>query len=430
MNTQPSYKKKFLSNGTLNQTAGIEWMRSFMKRRPRLSLREAENTSIARVSAFNKHNVDVAFNIYTEVQAKYIFEPSRIWNTDETGISTVIQALRVIEETGKRVFGQCVSTKRGTAVTFCGIISAAGGSKGYGTKSRSPTCPVLLLLDNHKTQVSVDAINYARNNGIVLLSFPPHCMHKMQPLDKVVYGPFEQKCKIFFNDYVLSNPGKPITIYDIAKITSKLFLQGFTSKNIISGFLSTGWWSINRLSFADENFVEANATDRPDSKIKADLSANMSLIAVMDKTPVLRPSDTTIFVHNDLNISEAFFSKMENPLPTIYEDRNNIRPMMRSILNEIVDIATRTPINIILVQIIKPANVRPFPKAGGKKTNRKSGLGKSKIYTSSPEKARVEELEKSRKLKLEKTATKKKIVKAKVKAKLEKATTIKPEPKR
>ncbi|KAF2887452.1 hypothetical protein ILUMI_18722 [Ignelater luminosus] len=59
---------------------------------------------------------------------------------------------------------------------------------------------------------------------------------------------------------------------------------------------------------------------------------------------------------------------------------------------------------IILVQIIKPADARPFPKAGAWKTNRKSGLGKSRICTSSRERTRVEELEKSRKLKLKKLA--------------------------
>ncbi|KAF2896051.1 hypothetical protein ILUMI_10121 [Ignelater luminosus] len=186
------------------------------------------------------------------------------------------------------------------------------GSIGYGAKSRwmttkifvkllehmqkhtksSATCPIILLLDNHETHVSVDAINYARNNGIVLLSFPPHCTHKIQPVDKAVYGPFKQKCKTSFNDYVLSNPEKPITIYDIV-----------------------------------------------------------------------------------------------NPFHS----------------------ATRTPINLISVQIIKPTDVRPFTKAGTRKANRKSGLGKSRIYTSSPERARVEELEKSRKLKLETTGTKKKI---------------------
>jgi len=56
--------------------------------------------------------------------------------------------------------------------------------------------PVLLLLDNHVSHVSLAGIDYCKENNIVLLSIPPHCSHELQPLDKTVYGPF----KTFFNE--------------------------------------------------------------------------------------------------------------------------------------------------------------------------------------------------------------------------------------
>ena len=55
--------------------------------------------------------------------------------------------------------------------------------------------PVLLLLDNHDSHVSLDLVDYCRENGVVLVTFPPHCSHKLQPLDRSVYGPFKK----FFN---------------------------------------------------------------------------------------------------------------------------------------------------------------------------------------------------------------------------------------
>src|SRR5699024_4365144 len=43
--------------------------------------------------------------------------------------------------------------------------------------------PVLLLLDGHATHVkSLEVIDLARENGVVLLCFPPHCTHRLQPL--------------------------------------------------------------------------------------------------------------------------------------------------------------------------------------------------------------------------------------------------------
>ena len=47
---------------------------------------------------------------------------------------------------------------------------------------------VLLLLDNHDSHISIDTLNFAKDNGIVMLSFPPHCSHKLQPLDRSVSG--------------------------------------------------------------------------------------------------------------------------------------------------------------------------------------------------------------------------------------------------
>ena len=55
---------------------------------------------------------------------------------------------------------------------------------------------VLLIMDNHDSHISVEVINFAKDNGVVLLTFPPQCSHRMQPLDRTVYGPF----KHFYND--------------------------------------------------------------------------------------------------------------------------------------------------------------------------------------------------------------------------------------
>ena len=45
--------------------------------------------------------------------------------------------------------------------------------------------PILLILDNHKSHISPDVINYAKESNIAMMSFPPHCSHELQPLDSV-----------------------------------------------------------------------------------------------------------------------------------------------------------------------------------------------------------------------------------------------------
>jgi hypothetical protein len=43
---------------------------------------------------------------------------------------------------------------------------------------------VLLLMENHKRRVTIGATTQARKNGIIMLTFPPHRSHKLQPLDR------------------------------------------------------------------------------------------------------------------------------------------------------------------------------------------------------------------------------------------------------
>ena len=49
--------------------------------------------------------------------------------------------------------------------------------------------PILRLLDSHASHVSLEAVRFCRENGIQLLTFPPHCSHRLQPLDVTMYGP-------------------------------------------------------------------------------------------------------------------------------------------------------------------------------------------------------------------------------------------------
>lgn len=46
----------------------------------------------------------------------------------------------------------------------------------------------LLIKDGHETYINIKTINLAKTNGIVLFTISPHCIHKLQPLDKAVYG--------------------------------------------------------------------------------------------------------------------------------------------------------------------------------------------------------------------------------------------------
>jgi hypothetical protein len=51
--------------------------------------------------------------------------------------------------------------------------------------------PVLLILDNHSSHITLEGIEFARKNHITLLTLPPHTSHMTQPLDCVFFGPLK-----------------------------------------------------------------------------------------------------------------------------------------------------------------------------------------------------------------------------------------------
>ena len=134
----------------------------------------------------------------------------------------------------------------------------------------SETNKILLLLDNHASHISLENIDYCYNNFIAMLSFPPHCSHELQPLDKTVYGPF----KAYFNQAAQSwlkdplNIGRRISIHQMPKLIKHAFEKAVVPHNIISGFAATGIYPFSRDAIPDDRYLPSFTTDLPDRLMK------------------------------------------------------------------------------------------------------------------------------------------------------------------
>ena len=127
----------------------------------------------------------------------------------------------------------------------------------------SKSNPGVVLMDNHISHLSIDAIDMIKENGLRLLTFPPHCSHKLQPLDVGVYGPFKRYYSCHCDSWMSSNPGKPLSIYDVAKLSGQAFQRSFTIENITSAFKSSGIHPYKPDIFIDDVFLPALVTDIP-----------------------------------------------------------------------------------------------------------------------------------------------------------------------
>ena len=103
----------------------------------------------------------------------------------------------------------------------------------------------LLLLDNHQSHISLEVINIAEENSLNtrILTFPPHCSHRLQPLDIFLFGPFKAFYYCFCDFWMMSNSGQLMSIYEVAELAGSAFVKVFNSENITSAFKKSGIFS-------------------------------------------------------------------------------------------------------------------------------------------------------------------------------------------
>ncbi|XP_065677358.1 uncharacterized protein LOC136092748 [Hydra vulgaris] len=366
------------SSWITNKIAGIDWLQNFIKRQPELSLRTPEATSFARSTAFIRHTVGEFFQNLKTVRNRYKFDPYCIYNVDETGLTTVQKPVKVLAGKGSKQVGRITSAERGAFVTVCCTSNANGNSipplfffprvkfHDYMIKEGPPGCvgfanpsdwmnsdifiewikhfvrysncshefSVLLLLDSHKSHVSVRALDLAIQHGITMLSFS-HCTHKLQPLDRPVFGILKRFYNAACDNWMVTSP-RPMTIYDIVSIVREPYTKVFSPSNIQRGFQVAGIEPFNPEIFKDDEYLPSSVTDRA--------APNVVNIILME------PEMTVAHVNG-----------MEPEMPVVHHE-------------------TSTSSNKVS-PLLSPEVLKPYPKTSARKRSVKSSQLKTRILT-------------------------------------------------
>lgn len=383
--------------------AGIDWARGFLSRHPDLSLRKPEATSAARAMGFNKIAVQQFFTHLTNIVDTHKLTGDRIYNCDETGLTVNPKGLsRIIAKKGRRQVGTVTSGERGETVTAEICFSAAGTyippflifprkrmrqefqtglppaasaevhETGWITKElflswfqkfisfsgASKQKPVLLLLDGHSTHTkNLALIDIARDNGVILLCLPPHCSHRLQPLDVSYMKPLSKYYEDEIRTWLRSNPGKVVTLFQVASLFGNAYMRASTMTTAVNGFRKTGIWPVNMNVFEDADFL---------------------------------PSATTDIQLPPANTNEATTSESQEILNSRTPDKLE------------VDLPSCSNF-----QSASPENITPIPKVAQKNKRVSKNRGKSAVLTSSPYK---EELLNAEKDKIKKRPAKRRLV--------------------
>lgn len=78
--------RKIPDKWKVDKMATESWFTNFMHRHPRLSVRKPEATSLARMTSFNRSNVELFQNKLQDVLTRYAFSTDQIFNLDEVSL--------------------------------------------------------------------------------------------------------------------------------------------------------------------------------------------------------------------------------------------------------------------------------------------------------------------------------------------------------
>jgi hypothetical protein len=290
---------------TETQKAGYDWLQMFLSRHKDITLRKSEGVSLARASAMNKTEVNAYFQLLESVliQDNEMLAPNCVFNMDESGLQLNSRPGHVLAQKGSKAVSTVTSTEKGETITIIACCNAEGTflppaciMKGKNKKPefedgmppgtrlfmsqksayitseiflewlkthfvpRKPAGKVVLLLDGHSTHCnSVEMLEYANENDIILISMPSHTSHYLQPLDRSVFKSlkthFYEQCRL----WLIQNPGRRITRLSFGALLNKAWGKAASAENAISGFRATGAYPLNPAAVPDYAFIEEPA---------------------------------------------------------------------------------------------------------------------------------------------------------------------------
>ncbi|XP_035700290.1 histone-lysine N-methyltransferase, H3 lysine-79 specific-like [Branchiostoma floridae] len=288
---------------------GKRWWKGFKGRHPDLSLRSPDQLDKER-AAFSTAGVvfehfERLEQILTDAKAKDK-RPHVIYNADETGMDLSAKVSKVIVPKGwkrspsRRVGGRdhvsalvCISAAGQTVPPMIIYNKAFPGGKyteggpanalyAYSDsgfiddelferwfklsflKHCTSDRPVILILDQHYSHITLRVLEDAIQNDVIILGLPPHTTHFLQPLDVSVFAPLKKKWAMTLEVMQAANTSFHVTKRNFANIFSSVYDNAINPAIIKTSFAKTGIYPFNDEA-VDDKWIRMSAAELGES---------------------------------------------------------------------------------------------------------------------------------------------------------------------
>ena len=131
----------------------------------------------------------------------------------------------------------------------------------------SPTNTHLIILDGHKSHVSLKVIKKAKAHGVDMISLPSHTSHVLQPLDVACFKPFKTTFKAYRNKWTIQKNGEKVEKQTLAHWVDLSLKRALSTSNIKVGFRATGIWPLNLEKMQHHMGPSRTIHSRPSEKL-------------------------------------------------------------------------------------------------------------------------------------------------------------------
>ena len=314
---------------------GKHWWKNFRARHPQLTLRTADNLERSRANALTKEVVDGYFDKlkHTLEENGLVNTPRQLFNCDETFLPLNISCEKVVaKKNAKHVYARSRGTTEHITL-LCGASAAgialppmiifAKSFPGGAYKFNGPDdalyaksdsgwidselfmvwmkkiflryCgsqrPVLLFVDGHASHITIEVIDFARENQIILFCLPPHTTHALQPLDVSVFKSLKSHFSKAVHALSFSKRDFVVSKREFARVVKTPFEKAFSMTNIKAGFAKCGIHPFDPNSI-DHSKILPSSTDESSSttEVSSDLavgvesSPNTSVVSMTEES--------------------------------------------------------------------------------------------------------------------------------------------------
>ena len=143
---------------------------------------------------------------------------------------------------------------------------------------------------------NLEAIDLARENGVVMMCFPPHCTHKLQPLDVGFMKPLSHNYTEEINTF--QRHGDKVTLKNLFFLFGKAFIRAAKMETAINAFRKCGIHPFNASIFSASDFATSTEIENCHSTSSTLSNTGIQSLFIISKLKY--------FFYNFINIFLAF----------------------------------------------------------------------------------------------------------------------------